>query len=142
MQQGAVHRYVRKLMALPFLPAEHISAAFELLEEQATTGKLKDIVDYIDNTWIKSTVWPMKSWRQIMTWKDTTYIRINSRASRGNMSYSLVALLHRFALHQYAHAPASRIKSQRKQVSRCRAECSRHGQHMKHRITLHLTYSG
>ena len=129
MQQGAVYRYVRKLMALPFLPAEHISPAFELLKEQATTEKLKELVDYIDNTWIKSTVWPMESWsvfqQSVRTNNDVEgyHRRINSRSGRGNMSfYSLVALLQKESLYinmQMRLLRESKVKrNQRKQVSR------------------------
>ena len=33
MQKGAAHRFVRLVLALPFLPAEHITRSFEQLNQ-------------------------------------------------------------------------------------------------------------
>lgn len=53
-------------MALPFLPAEHIADAFFQLEERAPP-EAKPVLDYISNTWIRSTVFTISSWCVFMT---------------------------------------------------------------------------
>ena len=57
-----VYRYIRKLMALPFLPRREIRPMFQLLRRQAQTQPLQDLVSYINKQWIESTVFPPKSW--------------------------------------------------------------------------------
>ena len=53
---------VSQVFALPFLPAEHISAAFDALMAQATTFALVDLMDYIQRNWLRSPVWTTESW--------------------------------------------------------------------------------
>ena len=49
-------------MALPFLPADQIPEQFARLQAQAATPALRDLVDYINRSWIDSTVWPPSTW--------------------------------------------------------------------------------
>ena len=49
--------YVRKLMALPFLPAHDITVAFYGLKAKAATEPIPHLVCYIEQTWIKSVTW-------------------------------------------------------------------------------------
>jgi hypothetical protein len=63
-------------MALPLLPAEHIKAAFEqLVLSAAHRPLLLDLMCYVEDTWMNSTVWPIESWsvfrRTIRTNNDT-----------------------------------------------------------------------
>ena len=51
------HDLVRKLLALPFLPADEIPNAFHRLEAKAATEPLQALAQYINNTWISSTTW-------------------------------------------------------------------------------------
>lgn len=44
--------YVRQLMALPFLPGEHIEHTFLHLESRAPAGPVKELLLYIEETWI------------------------------------------------------------------------------------------
>ena len=53
---------VSQVIALPFLPAEHISAAFDALMAQATTFALVDLMGYIQRNWLRSPVWTTESW--------------------------------------------------------------------------------
>ena len=55
-------RYLRKLMALPFLPHREIIAAFEELKEQGTTRVLVEILNYVQVQWIESSVFALKEW--------------------------------------------------------------------------------
>ena len=49
-------------MALPFLPHHEIPAMFARLRIQATTQPLRQIVQYIKDQWIESTIHPIKDW--------------------------------------------------------------------------------
>ncbi|XP_044163839.1 uncharacterized protein LOC122948212 [Acropora millepora] len=67
LQQGyrndrGTHDLVRKLLALPFLPADEIPNAFHRLEAIATTEPLQALAQYINNTWISSTTWQPSCW--------------------------------------------------------------------------------
>ena len=56
------HDLVRKLLALPFLPADEIPNAFQRLEAKAATEPLQALAQYINNTWISSTTWHPSCW--------------------------------------------------------------------------------
>ncbi|KAK3734792.1 hypothetical protein QZH41_020540 [Actinostola sp. cb2023] len=56
------NKYLRKLMALPFLPHHEIPGMFARLRVQATTQPLREIVQYIKDQWIESTIHPIKDW--------------------------------------------------------------------------------
>ena len=45
-----IHKYCRKLMALPYLPAEHITAVFHWLATKACTENLIVVTTYIEKT--------------------------------------------------------------------------------------------
>ena len=57
-----IYWYVRKLMALPFLPEGEIRPMFEQLQAQAATDLLKQFAEYISETWINSITWPPSCW--------------------------------------------------------------------------------
>ena len=59
-RDDGTYRYIKKLMALPFLPAPEIDPAFQRLRLKATTDALEELVEYISETWISSTVFPPK----------------------------------------------------------------------------------
>ena len=58
VRQYVVRMYIRELMALPNLPANHIEAAFYELKQKcpATPGmdRLHELLNYIERTWITS----------------------------------------------------------------------------------------
>lgn len=62
LNHRGTHCLIRKLLALPFLPAEEIPAAFHRLETKAVTEPLQAFMQYINNTWISSTMWHPSSW--------------------------------------------------------------------------------
>jgi len=98
-------KYLRRIMALPFLPPSEIPAMFNCLQLQATTEPLQKFVEYVDSTWIQSTTWPPSSWsvykQQIRTNNDVEgwHNGLNRRASgRAQMPlYMLIHLLHKEA---------------------------------------------
>ena len=61
-EDDASHKYIKRLMALLFLPHEHIGQMFAQLRALATTAVLQDLVAYINETWINSTARSLKNW--------------------------------------------------------------------------------
>lgn len=93
---------MRKVFALPLLPADDIEAAFQKIKEknESNDGRLDAFLSYVDATWIHSSMWPVASWsvygRSIRTNNDVEgwHARLNRRAKKGNLSfYLLVELL-------------------------------------------------
>ncbi|CAC5396059.1 unnamed protein product [Mytilus coruscus] len=91
-------------MALPFLPAADIQPAFEKLSPRATSPELKQLVRYVDNTWLCNTVWHPRNWNIFQTSIRTNndvegwHTRINSDIGKANAAfYVLVPALHREA---------------------------------------------
>ncbi|XP_071804818.1 uncharacterized protein [Asterias amurensis] len=92
---AGVHTFIKKLMALPFLPSEHIPEAFKKLQEKTKAP------DYIERTWMASNQWDPASWsafmRSIRTNNDVEgwHHRINQKAgNHGVHFYKLIQLLH------------------------------------------------
>ena len=52
---GALQSYVRKLLALPFLPAEHVESTFQKLQSRATLGPLTELCSYINTIGVLDT---------------------------------------------------------------------------------------
>ena len=61
-QKKAVHIYIRKVLSLPFLPADHIGPAFQQLSPIATSEKLQQLMSYLKETWVNNTVWNVRQW--------------------------------------------------------------------------------
>ena len=105
MRDRATNGYIRQLMALPFLPHETIAATFNNLKPEAITEPLQQLVSYIEENWIRSTVWPPKCWsifmQSIRTNNDIEgwHHGLNRRAAGrcGLPLYMFVALLHKEA---------------------------------------------
>ena len=106
-QEGlqCVYKYIRKLMALPFLPHRQISPMFLRLQAGAHTEPLQNLVTYIRRQWIGSTVFLPKNWsvyqQAIRTNNDIEgcHNALNGHASGqfGLSLYSLIELLDREA---------------------------------------------
>ena len=54
--------FIRRLMALPFLPYQEIPHVFRGLQTEATTEPVSDLVRYIAINWINGTMFPPKDW--------------------------------------------------------------------------------
>ena len=100
----SVHRYIRKLMALPFLPFHEIRPMFVRLGIQAQTQPLRDLVDYIKRQWIENTIFTPKEWsvyqqpirtNDIEGWHNALNRKAGGQS--GLPLYSLIELLHREA---------------------------------------------
>ena len=55
-QRRGMYDYIRQLMALPFLPAQHIRQAFDHLKTKANTEQLQRLVNYMDRQWFQHAV--------------------------------------------------------------------------------------
>ena len=104
-EDDAVYKYIRKLMALPFLPHCQISCMFLRLEVQAETGPLQNLVAYIRRQWIRSTVFLPEKWsvyqqaiktnNNIEGWHNA--LNRHKGGQSGLSMYSLIELLEREA---------------------------------------------
>ena len=96
MQSVGVHHLCKQLLGLPFIPAEHIHPMFQLLQERAATEPLQEITDYIQLTWIESTVWSLESWnvfgQSVRTNNDMEgwHHQLNAKAKKGNLSFYML----------------------------------------------------
>lgn len=118
---------MRKLLALPYLPAEEIPAAFHWLETKAVTETLQAFTQYINNTWISSTMWHPSSWslfqQSVRTNNDTEGwhhgLNCHAQGKSQNLFYLLIELIFKEAklasLH-ICHVSERKLKSiQRRQ---------------------------
>ena len=104
-EDDAVYKYIRKLMALPFLPYCQISPMFLRLQVEAQKEPLQSLVAYIRRQWIESTVFLPNNWSvyqmAIRTNNDIEgwHNALNRRASGqcGLSLYSLIEFLDREA---------------------------------------------
>ncbi|XP_052090532.1 uncharacterized protein LOC127727130 [Mytilus californianus] len=89
--RGVEYRYIRTLMALPFLPHSGIRPAFNTLKERANSQELKELVVYISSTWFEGRYWCPRTWsifqHSIRTNNDVEgwHTRINS--GKSNVSF-------------------------------------------------------
>lgn len=61
-ENDSLHRYLRQLMSLPFLPSAQIRETFSNLHSKANTDNLRALVTYIDRQWFRNSVIPVESW--------------------------------------------------------------------------------
>ena len=101
LQVPGVHQLCKQLLGLPFIPADHIRPVFEKLQERATTAKLQELTDYIEQTWLESNMWTPETWsvfgQSVRTNNDVEgwHHRLNAKAKKSNLPfYSLLQLLH------------------------------------------------
>ena len=98
------YSFVRKMMALPFLPEREVRPMFEALRNEAS-GTLLEFAEYVSSTWIKGSTWGPTDWtcfkQTIRTNNDVEgwHHGLNRRASgRAQLPmYLLIQLLHREA---------------------------------------------
>ena len=64
-KRGVHHHFLRMVMALPFIPAEHSREAFASLQEHGAQYGSDDIakfMDYVNTTWFQNSVWSPDNW--------------------------------------------------------------------------------
>ena len=95
-KDAGIHTFLRKLMALPFIPHEHVLRVFLQLASLASDEKLKQICTYIHNTWISGNMWPPSAssvfQQNIRTNNDVEgwHHKLNKRAGRGQIQFYLL----------------------------------------------------
>ena len=103
VEHSAVYKFIRRVLALPFLPAEHIAPAVYEMRKLTTHTQLIQLLDYIEATWLLSSVWvwDVAAWsifgRAIRTNNDVEgwHHRMNSRAGHCKLNlYTLLQFLH------------------------------------------------
>ena len=60
--RGATYDFLRKVMALPFLPAAQIQTAFNALKKKVTTPKLLAFMEYVEKNWILHRTFKPENW--------------------------------------------------------------------------------
>ncbi len=100
-QDVGTHKLVRRLLALPLLPAAHIETVFNKLREKAVDNEqLQSLTTYMYKTWISSSVWPPANWsvfgQEVRTNNDTEgwHTRLRSNGKPNMPFYLLVKVLH------------------------------------------------
>ena len=95
------YKFLRKVLALPFLPAAKIKPMFAELEQKCNDTKVEKVLQYVKSTWIDSTLWPPAAWsvfmQPIRTNNDVEgwHYRLNHKAKRASITfYLLLKLLH------------------------------------------------
>ncbi|KAG1675546.1 hypothetical protein GQR58_014656 [Nymphon striatum] len=101
-QKGNVYELLRKVFALPFLPADDIASAFQKLSDKvdASACRLTAFFQYVHDTWLTNRTWPLQSitvfGRSIRTNNDVEgwHNRINRRAKKSNLPFYLCTCGH------------------------------------------------
>ena len=105
IEDNGMHKYIRKLLALPLLPSNEIFTQFQRLKVQATTATLQELIKYIEDTWITNIAYPIRDWsvycQPIRTMNDIeSWLKLLS-GETGRSSqvpfYTLVQSLHQVA---------------------------------------------
>ena len=61
-QRSSIYNYIRQILALPFLPQNHIQPTFQHLHQRANTEQLRRLVSYIDRQWMQHAIFDVQSW--------------------------------------------------------------------------------
>ncbi|KAK3729886.1 hypothetical protein QZH41_005332 [Actinostola sp. cb2023] len=101
-KDNGTYEFLHKILALPFLPAEAIQPTWQQLKGNATTPALRNVVNYVTDTWIEGNTWPPSAWsvygRSIRTNNDLEgwHNALNKRASGKAQlpMFLLIKLLH------------------------------------------------
>ncbi|XP_065928228.1 uncharacterized protein [Magallana gigas] len=98
-ERDDINKCIRKLMALPLIPEEHIKPSFEKISASVQDGPLKDVINYVEQTWITSRTWPISSWctfnQSIRTNNEVEgwHTRMNIQKARGSHNVPFYVLL-------------------------------------------------
>lgn len=96
------YSFIRKMMALPFLPEREIELMFQCLQCQASES-LQPFTEYVSSNWIHGTTWGHSDWTAFKKAAHTNDFEgwhhgLNHQAWLGQLPlYLLTQLLHREA---------------------------------------------
>jgi len=130
-RHGDAYRALRLVFALPFLPAENISAAFSSIRIKLEELGFSELTDYIHKSWIVSKRWPPRTWsifnQSIRTNNDCEgwHFRLNRKAQRADLNlYLLIQLLYNEAKMVEVHMQlisGKKIRSTQKKKAKTNA---------------------
>ena len=87
MNETATLLYIKRLIGLPFLPAQHIPAVFHDLAQDAGSEPLCRIVQYVRQTRLKTSIWPLQHGAcSPSTYVPTTYVLLHAGAAASRRS--------------------------------------------------------
>ena len=115
--------FLRKVMALPFLPHEEIQPMFVRLWVQATIAPLQLFIQYVSTAWIYNTAWPPSTWSAfssvVRSYKDVEGWQqgLKSRSSYKSRSPGEKKQLNLYLLICLLHKEGSSLTSQTKALS-------------------------
>ncbi|XP_033631289.1 uncharacterized protein LOC117293179 [Asterias rubens] len=68
LEDPKVFKLMRKLMALPFIPAELVPEMLTKLQQKATTGLVHQLLNYVEATWVEGDkcLWSPSAWSVYM----------------------------------------------------------------------------
>eukprot|EP00058_Branchiostoma_floridae_P022020 XP_002607510.1 hypothetical protein BRAFLDRAFT_69941 [Branchiostoma floridae] len=106
-EKAGAYEFMRKLMVLHFLPAEHIRGAFVEMGQQTDHPLLVQLMEYMEGEWLRNSVWTVEEWSVYYPHNDTEgyHTRLNRKAQYSLPFYILVDLLHTES--QYCNHKAS-----------------------------------
>ena len=105
LTSDVINSFIRELLALPYIPEEHIRVCFEKLEERARVAApaIQELISYTRATWIDSSLWSPGTWsvfnRSVRTNNDTEgwHRRLNSRTRPNQHLYTLINTIYKEA---------------------------------------------
>ena len=62
LQHGGTYTLCRKLLCLPYLPAEHVEEVFDAMEDVNCAPHIQPVFDYMRSTWLESDLWTVECW--------------------------------------------------------------------------------
>ncbi|KAJ8310547.1 hypothetical protein KUTeg_012412 [Tegillarca granosa] len=92
-EKGSVHKFVRLLMALPFIPVEHVQPTFQQISQRAQDSNsdvLLRLIRYFENRYVANPKLPIAAWNIFMSAIKTNndcegwHRRLNSVARNGS----------------------------------------------------------
>ena len=127
-------KFICKLLSLPYLLPEHIITIFNALRQKAATEPLRKLTDYIYNTWINSTIWPVTSWSVFEGYTRTNndvegwHCRLNKKAKKGQLYFHVLLLL--------LHHEAITVNLQVSLVGENKLTCLEHTKYHKAQVDI------
>ncbi|XP_065942058.1 uncharacterized protein [Magallana gigas] len=87
-ERRVVFSFIRQVLALPFLPPEHVEETFHHLDRKANNDQLDSLLEYVWCQWIRNPTFPVKNWSVFMLSVRTNndlegwHNRFNNRVNR------------------------------------------------------------
>lgn len=101
MRREREFRFLRKLLVLPLLPADHMQPAFDAIVARAPANctELQQMLQYVRSTWLQHAIWAPVNvsayGQQVRTNNDVEgwHRRLNARARRGDLPFYVTVRL-------------------------------------------------